>query len=50
MRECYRLNEFKCEECFNESYVEEVGSGEDLEGGEFTAYECEECGHITRVY
>lgn len=43
------MNEYQCEECMSDFYVEEVGSGIDDEG-EFTAYECEECGHVTRVY
>lgn len=40
---------FQCEECFNNEYIEIVGSGED-EVGEFSDFECKECRHITRVY
>lgn len=40
---------FQCEECFDTEYVEVIGSGED-EQGDFTDYECADCGHINRVY
>lgn len=39
----------QCKECGNQYNLENVGSGEDL-NGEFTDYECKECNVITRVY
>lgn len=42
-------SKFQCEECGSFSYEDVEGFGED-ENGEFTAYVCEKCGVITRVY
>jgi hypothetical protein len=40
---------FQCEECFDDEYIDIIGSGED-EKGEFTDYECAECHHINRIH
>ena len=40
---------FQCEECFDTEYRNVIGSGEDV-NGEFTDYECVDCGHVTRIY
>lgn len=40
---------FQCEECFDNEYIEIVGSGMDSKGG-FIDYECAECHHINRIY
>ena len=41
----------ECEGCFNSTMdrFQDIGSGED-EHGEFTDWECLECGHVNRVY
>ncbi|MCC5439789.1 hypothetical protein [Clostridium botulinum] len=43
------MKRFQCEECGCYRYVDIEGSGED-ENGEFTAYVCEDCCHITVIY
>lgn len=40
---------FQCEECGCYEYADIEGWGED-ENGEFTAYICTECGHVTNIY
>lgn len=40
---------FQCEECGCSRYVDIEGSGKDKKG-EFVAYVCEDCGHITKIY
>jgi len=43
------MKRFQCEECGCYRYADIEGSGED-ENGEFTAYVCEDCCHITVIY
>lgn len=43
------MKRFQCEECGSYDCLDREGSGED-EFGEYEAYSCKDCDHITQIY